>query len=218
MEHIWCWRHCLHYHYLHVTVVWSCNVALLVEVWDISLLFDKCRVCLVTRLDPSWTRKGPITEEWEVLRGCICITVRWPEGFGCFVHTSKSELYLGLRHSGAALHSLRRTDYHLWHLPLWTCISNFQSYRVDCGELQHDGTKSRLFWAEPHGPKARQSDTRWQALFLAQARQDGPGVRKETNKCTSQNLELFKERQQKSFPHYNTSLEFKARVKDEFAN
>ena len=33
-----------------ITVVWSCNVALWVEVWDISLVFVESRISLVVRL------------------------------------------------------------------------------------------------------------------------------------------------------------------------
>ena len=36
----------------HVTVVWSCNVAWWVEVWDSSPLFEEWRICLAVRL---WT-------------------------------------------------------------------------------------------------------------------------------------------------------------------
>lgn len=36
----------------HITVVWSCNVALWVKVWDISLLCDEWQICLNIRLWP----------------------------------------------------------------------------------------------------------------------------------------------------------------------
>ena len=45
--HISCWRHYLLPNYC----CWSSNFALLVEVWDISLLFDEWRICLAVRLN-----------------------------------------------------------------------------------------------------------------------------------------------------------------------
>ena len=44
----------------HVTVVWSCNVALCFEVCSISLLFDEWRICLVIRLWTPSDRLSPV--------------------------------------------------------------------------------------------------------------------------------------------------------------
>ena len=44
----------------HITVVWSCNLALWIEVSDASLLSNEWRICLVVRLWTSSDQHSPV--------------------------------------------------------------------------------------------------------------------------------------------------------------